>query len=90
MEKKVKISHLVEVKIRPAKWQDFKNASNPCGVNVGMTIFLGTPEDGLKAYRLSEVKNAIELQKQIKRGLLWVPCTGFDSHVRILDADMNT
>ena len=86
MEKEVKISQQVALNIRPAKWQDFKNALNPNGVNVGMTLLVGTPTDGLKAYRLSEVRNVNELKKQIDRRQVWVVVTGFDSEVKIIES----
>lgn len=73
----------VRVKIRPAKWQDFENAENPSGVSSGMRFLLGTPESGFKTYRVSESTRRERLVDHIERGLVWVPCSGFESEVKL-------
>lgn len=73
----------ITVRIRPAKMQDFNNSENPSGLSSGMRFYLKQPEGGFKAYRVNENTVRHKLQTHIERGLIWVPCTGFNSGVRL-------
>jgi hypothetical protein len=86
MDKTAKKTRTVQVKIRPAEWQDFNNAMQPNALNKGMHIFLESRQ-GMKAYRLSDSSDPIKLQQEINRGVLWVACTGFDSDVQPIKKD---
>jgi len=77
-------THLVRVRIRPAKLQDFKNSENPSGLSSGMRFLLGTEADGWKTYRINEASSVSGLQDVIDKGRAWVPCSGFESEVNLI------
>jgi hypothetical protein len=76
---------IVRVKIRRATMQDFNNDENPSGISTGMRFYLGNPSDGWRAYRINESTKKHKLQGHIDRGLVWVPCGGFESQIQLIE-----
>lgn len=75
----------ISVKIRPAKMQDFNNHENPSGISTGSRFYLKQEDGRFKAYRINESTRKEKLQAHIDRELVWVPYTGFESEVEIIN-----